>query len=425
MGRALPGQRPSAGVRGAVLGPARLAPRAGRGRSPGARADGAPLRVRPPLGRAPERPPLRRRGGLLRRGGARAEGAPVNAPSPLLQWTAFSSLYFASLAVAAAAARRAFRRPAPGGRAPGSAAVVVACKGGGPELEANVRAMTEQDFPGRLEFVFVVPRADDPARARLERVLAGVSRPWRVVVSDAQPRETTELVLNFLHGAACAGPDTEALVFAPCDIRPPRGWVAALCAELADPEVGAATAGVVCVPSGPLVPAALKTLWNGVACALHALAPTVSGQSFALRRADFDAWEVGRAWSVSLVEDLVTDRVVKARGRRVALAARATPASADPAGWADLFRGFTRWLFYGRIYTPRHWALGAFLALMKPAAMAWMAWFPNLRPVLAAFLALDALAAWALLRAQAGPLEGQAPELGRRYARLSAAAVVL
>lgn len=345
----------------------------------------------------------------------------MTAPSPPAQMFLFASVYFGVVAAAALAARRSLRAPR-SWPAPASVTVVVACKGGGPHLERNVAAMLDQDHEGPLEFVFVVPRADDPARARLERALAGAPRPWRVVVSDARPATTTELVLNFTYGAAAADPASEVLAFAPCDIRPPRRWVRALAAPLADAGVGASTTSVVCVADGPLWPAALLSLWLAGISALHALAPRVTGQSFALRRRDFRDWDVAGLWSRSLVEDLSLDALVRARGRRVALAGAATPCTAEPASWAGLGTGLTRWAFYGRHYIPLQWCECAAAVGVKLFATAWMAWFPSLRWVLAVLLLADAAAAWALMAVFAPALEGQAPELGARHARLRLAA---
>lgn len=336
----------------------------------------------------------------------------------------FASVYFGALAAAAVAARRSLRGPRVW-PSPLGVTVVVACKGGGPLLERNVASMLEQDHPGRLEFVFVVPRSDDPARARLERVLAGATRPCRVVVSDARPVRTTELVLNFLHGASLAARDAEALVFAPCDILPPRGWVRALTAPLADPAVGAATTSVVAVPGGPLLPAALHALWLAGASALHALSPVVSGQSFAVRRRDFEAWKTAELWSTSLVEDLSLDALVREKGLRVALAGAATPCSAEPASWRGLSVGLTRWAFYGRVHVPWMWCEVGAAVGAKLFATAWMAWFPNLRPVLAGLLLLDALAAWWLMGVFVPALRGQDAALLRRFEVLRLAAAPL
>lgn len=334
----------------------------------------------------------------------------------------FASVYFGLAAAAALAARRALRA-ARAGPGPASVTVVVACKGGGPHLEKNVAAMLDQDYDGALEFVFVVPRADDPARGRLERALAAAPRPARVVVSDARPATTTELVLNFTYGAAAARADSEVLAFAPCDIRPARRWVRALTAPLADAGVGAATTSVVCVADGPLLPAALLSLWLAELSALHALSPKVTGQSFALRRREYLDWDVAGLWSRSLVEDLSLDALVRARGRRVVLAGAATPCTAEPASWAGLRTGLTRWAFYGRHCIPTAWWECAAAVGAKLFATAWMAWFPNLRWVLAVFLLADAAAAWALMAAFAPALEGHVPELRARHARLRLAAV--
>lgn len=336
--------------------------------------------------------------------------------SPACQFSAFWAAYFGLLAAGGWAARRSLRRSSAAG--PSSACVIVAAKGGGPGLEENAAAMLDQDFDGSLEYVFVVPRREDKAFARLQGQLAASARPARVVVSDARPERTTELILNFVHGAQSAGPGAQTLVFAPCDVRPSRRWVRELVAPLADPGVGASTATVLCVPEGRLLPGALKALWIASASAFHALQPTVSGQSFALRARDFEAWRVAERWSSSLVEDIVTGIIVRERGLRVALAGAATPCSVEPADWSDLAAGFSRWFLFGRVYIPWRWAAGGALACAKCAVVLWMARFPGLRPPLASFLAADALAAWLLLSAFAPALEGQPERLRRRFRRL-------
>ena len=103
------------------------------------------------------------------------------------------------------------------------ATLVCPCKGLDEELEHNLTALVEQDYPD-LEVIFVMASGDDPARAVCERVAARAKRPARVVIAG-KPEGRGEKVNNLLAGVAAARAESEVFVFADSDGRPGPRWV--------------------------------------------------------------------------------------------------------------------------------------------------------------------------------------------------------
>lgn len=325
---------------------------------------------------------------------------PVPLPQEMLLFcvaVAAAQLFFTSLFLFRA------RRPAKAAQRP-PASVIVPCKGAGPGLEACALSLLAQDYRAPLEFIFVVPDRADPAFAALRAVLerAGDARA-KVSVSGASPERCSEKALNLLHGAALASPESRLLAFADSDLVFARGWLERLAAPLADPAVAVATAHALPPPGG--LAASLLRLWAAYGSAYLSALGVVSGNSMALRRADFERLGVERAWRASLCEDLALGRLARAAGGRIEHVPGAAPSCA--AGTPREVLALTnKWTFYFRVYQPLIWLSGAALTAFKLYAFGWTAaklYFPPL-----ALLLLGDLLNLALLssaqRANGGPV---------------------
>lgn len=260
--------------------------------------------------------------------------------------------------------RRRLAEPVPDYAPP--ATLICPCKGLEPELETNLRALLEQDYPD-LEVIFVVAEADDPAHALGERLTREAKRPARVVVAG-RPASRGEKVNNLLAGVAAARATSEVFVFADSDGRPVPRWARTLVAHLApegsgqaEPTVGAASTFRWYLCEGDFL-SGLQSAWN---------APAVTymgewsrnfcwGGGTALRRRTFDEIDAPRHWAGCVSDDYMLTRALRTAGRRIVFVPQCLVATHHTTTWAKLLEWTTRQIIITRVYEPRLWwpALG-------------------------------------------------------------------
>ncbi len=234
------------------------------------------------------------------------------------------------------------------------ASVICPCKGLDADLEANLRALLEQDYPD-YEVVFVTAAADDPARSVCERLARASRVPARVVIAGA-PVGRGEKVNNLLAGVAAARPASAVFVFADSDGRPAPGWIRTLIAHLAEPEVGAASTFRWYIPDRDFL-SGLQSAWN---------APAVTymgewkrnfcwGGGTALRRQTFEEIDARRYWAGCVSDDYMLTRALREHDRRIVFVPQALVATHHPTTWAKLWEWTLRQILITRVYEPRLW----------------------------------------------------------------------
>ncbi|MBI3296786.1 MAG: apolipoprotein N-acyltransferase [Elusimicrobia bacterium] len=325
-------------------------------------------------------------------------------------------LGFAQLAAVLAFRRRLARPSVPPAPSLPPLSVLTACKGPQDGLEENVRTVLAQDYPAAVEFVFVVPSRDDPAFGELTRILAALGDARaKLLVSDADPREASEQNLNLLFGLERLAPESSVVVFADADIRVGPRWLAALAGPLEDPKVGCVTAPALYVPAAGL-PAALRCSWIVHGLPYMASLGYASGQSLAVRRADFKAWGAAALYARSINMDLTLSGLARKRGFAVELAAGELPLWLEPCSTAQLLRGFNKWMLHFKLYAPLVWLLGA----LSTAAKAAVYLNAGVSPLAAAVVAgSDVLCAVLSGRALEGALGARLAEAGCSPGRLT------
>ncbi|MFA5137961.1 MAG: glycosyltransferase [Elusimicrobiota bacterium] len=259
------------------------------------------------------------------------------------------------LAVCGLLAWRIFRdRRLPPPKRPPKVSVVVPCKG---NIDTrNISRMLQQDYKGAVEFLFVSPSEQDPAFRSIRAFLAeGEETRARMLSSGAVPKRCGEAMLNCIHGAENASQDSEVLVYTDADLRVPPDWVSRLIQALEEPGVGVASAFMTNTPEPGSPWSYFRTLWCGLMSPLFNLRPGVYGHSYAIRRADFQAWDIAGLWSRVITTDAPMTPVVKAHGKTIRYAPLAAPAHAGPCDAESFFRVFGKWAFYVKLYAWPDW----------------------------------------------------------------------
>ncbi|MBI5244170.1 MAG: glycosyltransferase [Elusimicrobia bacterium] len=280
-----------------------------------------------------------------------------------------------------------------------SVCVVLPCCGAGEGFDENVRAFLGQDYAGRTEFVFVTPGQDDPAWGRLERLLPPSDARLRLLASDEAPARCSGKAVDVLFALRRASPEAEALVFADSDLRVRPDWLRRLVAPLADPSVGAATSLMLYRTGRTSVPSLLRSAWMAAGIPYLESAGVASGQSLALRAADFERLKIAGLWSRSLLEDLALHPVLRAAGLMTAFVGRAMSVSEESTGFWDLLKLTNKWLFGFKVYVPSIWLLGLLVTLAKTYILLWSVRPPVSWGLLALLFAMDAANLWVLSQA--------------------------
>jgi len=189
-------------------------------------------------------------------------------------------------------------------------AVIVPCKGLGKNLEENLRALCDQNYPV-FQVTFVVDSSEDHAYSLIHSIVQS-SRNARVVFSEQHP-ETSGKIAALLSGIHHAGP-VDVYVFADSDIRPHSKWLAHLVAGLSGETVGATTGFRWFFPYN--LTTALISTWNmaSMTSLYHPLSNCAWGGSTAIKKTLFDSLQIESKWKTGFSDDLILTRVVKNAG---------------------------------------------------------------------------------------------------------------
>ncbi|HAH05877.1 MAG TPA: hypothetical protein DCM05_04995 [Elusimicrobia bacterium] len=281
-------------------------------------------------------------------------------------------------------------RPAPAEAGPFPAlSVIVPFKGLSPGLEDSVRSMLGQDYPGKIEYLFVAASRQDAAYAKLEGLLAGSGAEARLLESQAVPVRCGEKNLNLIHAVSKASPGSQLLLFADSDLRVPSDWARRLAAPLKDPRVGAATMLMLYVPATWRLSDILRSVWIGAGLPFFCATPPPCGQSLAMRRRDYERLGVAAVWERCVTDDSCLEGVFKRAGLRVTAVPAALPHSRGSCTLPGLLALSSRWFFVSRIHTPRAWLPMAGTLLAKLWIVLWALRAPVSWGLLAAELAVD------------------------------------
>ena len=119
----------------------------------------------------------------------------------------------------------------------GRVALFAPCKGLDIDLEANLRALLEQDYDD-YEITFIVESTDDPACPAIRRAMATHSSvPARVVVAG-RATDSGQKVHNLRVATEHLSRQIKYLAFVDSDARPRPQWLRSLVSRLDEPGWG-------------------------------------------------------------------------------------------------------------------------------------------------------------------------------------------
>jgi ceramide glucosyltransferase len=241
--------------------------------------------------------------------------------------------------------------------------VICPCKGYEPQLEENLTALTNFDYPN-YEIYFSLASSLDPALKAIERVRAVCQRPVHVVIAGPA-EDCSEKVYNLRRAVESLPENIDVLVFSDSDVRLPRGWLRKLVAPLQDSRIGATTGYRWIIPSGRWgaggFSSALASAWNASIATLLGRA----GENFcwgggtAIRRSTFEEANVLDAWSGAASDDWAMTQALEAIHKPIVFCAECLAATLHPWTGKMLLEFTNRQILITRVYALKRWALGA------------------------------------------------------------------
>ena len=242
---------------------------------------------------------------------------------------------------------------------PPTVLLVVPCRGVDPQMDANLRALFELDYP-RLELCFAVEARHDPAVdviAALRREFP--DRACRLVVAG-RGIDCGQKVHNLIAATRAAGDACDVLAFVDSDARPHPAWLSHLVGRLESGKHSVATGYRWYAPAGDgwadRLLSAVNTTVVGV-MGPHGF-NLVWGGAWAIRREVFDQIGLPEAWRGSLSDDLIVSRLVQNAGLRVAYEPNALVVSPAAFTWGAAAEFLRRQFLVVRNYAPRWWHFG-------------------------------------------------------------------
>lgn len=278
--------------------------------------------------------------------------------------------------------------------------VIAPCRGLDPDLEANLEALFDLEYP-EYEIIFVVDDGNDPAADVIRGIinrrdaetlrgrdresdpavtsffsasprLRGENNPTAELIIADKTKTSSQKVENLREAVLHASPGSQAFVFVDSDARPSRDWLRSLVAPLADKNVGASTGYRWFIAKKPTFASELRSVWN--ASIASALGPNTSsnfcwGGSMAIRRDTFESLKMRDRWEGTLSDDFAVTRAMNEADLPILFVPQALTASVEDCRFSGMMEFTTRQMKITRVYATPLWLLSFFGSALFNAVM--------------------------------------------------------
>ena len=252
------------------------------------------------------------------------------------------------------------------------ATVIASCRGLDEDLDANLSALFEQDYPA-YEVIFVVDDQNDPAVAVIEAVSHENAKTKLIVAPKAT--DSSQKVENLREAVLHADGRSQIYVFVDSDARPSRTWLRSLIGPLENDKIGAATGYRWFISKRPTFASELRNIWN--ASIASALGPDTKsnfcwGGSTAIRRETFEKLDIREKWRGTLSDDFTVTRGMRNAGLPIQFVPQALTPSIENCTFREMLEFTTRQMKITRVYAQKLWLMsflgsGLFCVVMTAA----------------------------------------------------------
>ena len=245
-----------------------------------------------------------------------------------------------------------------------SVSLIVPFKGLDINIERNISALLNQDFPLK-EFIFIVHGKKDKAYKILEKYASG-----KVKVMVSNPPEGYAGKIANLYSAVKAATG-DILLFADSDTMPSKNWASRMVCKFGEKSVVAATSYRWYFPIKNTFSSLLKSMWNTVGLEImsNPKLTYVWGGSFAIRREAFDRLNILEKWKDETSDDSVITRELRKAGYKINFVPDAVVATMDNTTFKNFMEFANRQVFFVRAYMKTAWATGTIIYSFSTAVL--------------------------------------------------------
>jgi ceramide glucosyltransferase len=239
-------------------------------------------------------------------------------------------------------------------------AVLRPIRGLDPGASQNLDALLDSDYPGPIEFLFLLDDADDPSFPLVEAAIARHPQlRARIVLTGSPPPQRTGKIHKMIRGAELV--DADVLAFSDSDTRPQPAVLRELVALLeSDPRHGIAFAPTVAVAqdvhAGDVGYELLVNAWYGAAvdrvAGERGEVPFAMGQLMLIRATALAAIGTMRAAEGELVDDMFLGRKMIEYGYANVTCSTRVPVVIGGMALGEFLRVFRKWIFFSQSGLP-------------------------------------------------------------------------
>jgi cellulose synthase/poly-beta-1,6-N-acetylglucosamine synthase-like glycosyltransferase len=236
--------------------------------------------------------------------------------------------------------------------------VIIPCRGVDKDLEKNLTALFDQDYP-EYEIVFVIDSEEDEALPLIRKVSLRNKINSQIIVAG-RARESGQKVHNLRQAVLSVSDRARVFVFVDSDARPAKTWLKSLVAPLENKSIGGATGYRWFVQKKGGLATHLRSVWN--ASIASTLGENMKGNfcwggSMAIRRDIFDRLNMRDKWKGTLSDDFALTNALRKAKLPVYFVPSALTATVEDCNFREMLEFTTRQMRITRVYSPDHFKI--------------------------------------------------------------------
>lgn len=242
------------------------------------------------------------------------------------------------------------------------ATVFAPCRGREENLQANLSALFNQNYP-EYEIVFVTDNKNDPCVPVIEELRRKVAPSANIstkLIIAGTATGCGQKVHNLREAVLSASEKSEVFAFVDSDARPGENWLRHLITPLGDGAIGAVTGYRWFISRRGNFSSEMQSVWN--ASVASALGPNTKnnfcwGGSTAIGRGTFEKINMREKWRGALSDDFAMTCALKEAGLAIHFAPQCLTASFEDCNFSQLLEFTTRQMKITRVYAPHFWKM--------------------------------------------------------------------
>jgi cellulose synthase/poly-beta-1,6-N-acetylglucosamine synthase-like glycosyltransferase len=237
--------------------------------------------------------------------------------------------------------------------------IIAPCKGLDHDLEINLQALFEQDFPN-YEIIFVVDSETDEALSVIKTLSSKFKTQNSKLVIAGKTTKSSQKVENLREAVLHVANESEVFVFVDSDARPNKDWLRNLIAPLQDEKIGCASGYRWFIGKSFSPATEMRAVWNAsIASALGANIKNnfCWGGSMAIRRETFERVGMREKWRGVLSDDFAMTRAMNKANLPIYHVPQSLTASVENCTFSQMLEFTTRQMKITRVYGTKFWVM--------------------------------------------------------------------